>query len=785
MGEHHKYLGFLTLRQKAFLAIVVVMASLAGTISIAASTIMMDGYAALEQQNTQRDIERVLRAYEKSLDSLDTTNYNWSAWDETYAFIQQPSQSYIDTNFYDDAFLNTNTNLFVYINLAGRIIHTEAFDLQAHQRVLPPKDLQAYLDSHPHIWHLTNFTSKQTGVMVLSEGCLIFASRPIIKTSQQGPIQGTLLIGRYLDQKALQELAETTQLRLQLHRLDHLSRRSTVVQQALTQIISNQVKTIQVQNNQFNTLIEAQNDRVISGYALLRDSDNRPVLLIQADMSREIFQQGRTGLLYLMLSVMLVTGVFGIITYCLAEKLIQYILERRQTEKALRESQEQLAWQASHDDLTGLANRREFEHQVKQALVEIRSQGYSYCLCYLDLDQFKIINDTCGHGAGDELLKQVAVLLRSHTPVSSILARLGGDEFGLLLSQVSLSQAVDITNYLIHQLQEFRFIRYNKIFTIGVSIGVVALQDPEETFTNLLSAADAACYMAKSKGRNRVHVYQMDDRDLQQRHMEMEWVTRLTRALEENRFCLYAQPIVSVTTPDLPAKHYEILVRLYDETGHLVPPSMFIPSAERYNLMHLIDQWVIQTLFAAQARAGTPLDQEVLYAINLSGSSINHEQFTHFLHQQFATYQIPPQIICFEITETVAITNLSKAVQFIQEFKQLGCQFSLDDFGSGMSSFGYLKKLPVNYLKIDGMFIKDIVNDQTHMAMTEAINHIGHVLGHKTIAEFVENESILEKLRTIGVDYAQGYGIAKPTPFQIPLEGRMRSRPECSTLNRA
>ncbi len=440
-----------------------------------------------------------------------------------------------------------------------------------------------------------------------------------------------------------------------------------------------------------------------------------------------------------------------------------------------RSIERQLSWQASHDALTGLVNRREFEKRLEQTAIAARTSSQQHALCYLDLDQFKVVNDTCGHIAGDELLCQVTNLFQSQIRASDTLARLGGDEFGLLLNHCPLESAVQVANKLREQLQKFRYMWHEKTFTIGVSIGVVAIDANTQSVTSILSAADAACYAAKNKGRNRVHVYQADDRELAIQRGQMQWIARLTQALEENRFRLYYQPIVKSTQTSSPEEeHYEILLRLVDETGNLVMPGAFIPAAERYNLMHRIDRWVIRTLFASvreQYRENTnpsqlhPGVRDCVYAINLSGASLNDEQLIDFVREQLTLHQIPPQMICFEITETVAIANLAQAAQFMRSLKQIGCRFALDDFGSGMSSFAYLKNLPVDYLKIDGGFVKQIVDEPIDLAMVEAINHIGHVMGIQTIAEFVENQTILEKITAIGVDYAQGYSIAQPRPL--------------------
>jgi diguanylate cyclase (GGDEF)-like protein/PAS domain S-box-containing protein len=427
----------------------------------------------------------------------------------------------------------------------------------------------------------------------------------------------------------------------------------------------------------------------------------------------------------------------------------------------------QITWQASHDALTGLVNRREFERRVEQALLLAQADHQVHALCYLDLDRFKIVNDTCGHVAGDELLRQVTTLLQEKTRKADTLARLGGDEFGLLLNQCTPEQALRVANALRECVQAFRFVWQEQVFTIGVSIGLISIDAESESLAEIISAADAACYTAKHRGRNRVYVAQADDQERLQQRGEMQWVSRITQALESDHFCLYAQPIAAITpvaqNGDHNGDHYEVLLRLRDEQGNLVPPMAFIPAAERYNLMHLIDRWVVRTLFETWPTIVD--DDRSIYAINLSGSSINDDQFIDFLHEQFALHPISPQRVCFEITETVAIANLTKASQFIQELQGLGCRFALDDFGAGMSSFAYLKSLPVDYLKIDGSFIRNIVENSVDDAIVSAITHIGAVMGIRTIAEFVENDAILERIRALGIDYAQGYGIARPQPL--------------------
>ncbi|MDZ8189492.1 MAG: EAL domain-containing protein [Nostoc sp. ChiSLP02] len=431
-----------------------------------------------------------------------------------------------------------------------------------------------------------------------------------------------------------------------------------------------------------------------------------------------------------------------------------------------------LSWQASHDALTGLVNRREFENRLMQAVTSAQLGKEQHALCYLDLDQFKIINDTCGHVAGDRLLCQVANLFQTYVRSYDTLARLGGDEFGIILNDCSLEAALLIANQLREALEQFRFVwEQEKIFNLSISIGLVAINAAIDNMNTALSAADAACYVAKNQGSNRIHIYQANDFELVKQHGEMQWVRRITQALEDNRFRLYYQSIVPVSPTYSLTEHYEVLLRLIDETGNVVSPMAFIPAAERYNLMQTIDRWVIQTFFTNLAQYGNwrslQNSRGSLYTINLSGASINDDRFIDFICEQFNLYQIPPTAICFEITETVAIKNLGKAAGFIRSLKEFGCCFALDDFGSGMSSFGYLKNLPVDYLKIDGSFVKHIVEEPVSLAMVDAINKIGQVMGLQTIAEFVENKAVFEVIQNLGVNYAQGYAIARPKPFSF------------------
>ncbi len=427
-----------------------------------------------------------------------------------------------------------------------------------------------------------------------------------------------------------------------------------------------------------------------------------------------------------------------------------------------------ISYQATHDALTGLVNRLEFERRLEHLLTGAKEHGHEHALCYIDLDQFKVVNDTCGHIAGDELLRQLATLLQGKIRSRDTLARLGGDEFGVLLGDCPLQQGRFIADLLCQTVNDFRFVWNDKTFEVGASIGLVAINSQSETAVELLSAADAACYAAKDKGRNRVYTYTPDDKELKRRQGEMQWVSHIKKAFDESRFQLYRQRIMPVSDRPDAAEHYEILIRMKDHKGRVVLPMAFIPAAERYNLMPAIDKWVIETVFSlcAAQRKERPDAPPVTYAINLSGTSLGEENFLSYVKERFAVHAVPPEIICFEITETAAIANMSKAILFMNELKELGCRFSLDDFGSGLSSFAYLKNLPVDYLKIDGSFVRDMLDDPIDYAMVESINNIGHVMGIETVAESVEDPRLMEALRTLKVDYAQGFGIERPRPLQ-------------------
>lgn len=427
----------------------------------------------------------------------------------------------------------------------------------------------------------------------------------------------------------------------------------------------------------------------------------------------------------------------------------------------IRNLSKKMEFQATHDALTGLINRHEFERQLNLAVKSARDDERIHAICYLDLDQFKIVNDTCGHIAGDQLLKEIAHLMPHTIRASDCLARLGGDEFGVLMFDCPIRQAEKVADSLRAAIRDFTFSWDRKTFDIGVSIGLVPIRKDSGSLQDVLRRADSACYIAKDLGRNRVHVYTPDDIEISKRHGELQWVTRIKNALEHDNFVLLLQAVKPLTDRN-GSVHYEVLLRLDEGDGNVTPPMSFIPAAERYDMMPLLDKWVINTTFRLireeQVKGTTPH----IYNINLSGQTLCDTEILEYIGERIDHYGIEASRLCFEITETAVIANLSLAIDFIGRMKKMGCMFALDDFGSGLSSFAYLKKLPVDFIKIDGEFVRDITNDPMDRAIVSAINDIGHEIGLITVAEYVENEDVLNLLEKLGIDYVQGFAVDQP-----------------------
>ena len=427
----------------------------------------------------------------------------------------------------------------------------------------------------------------------------------------------------------------------------------------------------------------------------------------------------------------------------------------------------ELSWQATHDSLTELASRGAFEQRAQELLDQARAQGSVHAVLFMDLDQFKVVNDTCGHTAGDELLRQLSAVLKAHVRANDMLARLGGDEFGVLLEGCLLPNALDIADKLHATVQDFRFTWQSKSFSVGISIGLVHISSTTESVAAIMSQADLACYAAKDAGRNRIHVFSATDAEISQRRTEMEWISRITHALEQGRIGLAVQDAQSLDNGAPTRLYREMLLRMVDEENKPVPTATLIAAAERYNFMPTIDRWVVTTVLGAFARGELRVRNEDTIAINLSGTSLNDKRFLEFIREQVSQLADPlPRRVCFEITETAAVNSISQARRFMEAVRAMGCKFALDDFGSGLSSLVYIKNLPVDFLKIEGSFVRDIMTDSIDRAMVEAVCHIGRAIGATLIAEWVESEALLAQVRALGIDYAQGYAVSRPQPLR-------------------
>ena len=447
-------------------------------------------------------------------------------------------------------------------------------------------------------------------------------------------------------------------------------------------------------------------------------------------------------------------------------RIVGAVLVFYDVSNSAQNAQHLLSHHASHDSLTQLVNRREFERRANQLLAKVREEGGEHALCYLDLDQFKLVNDTCGHLAGDRLLQQLSYLLNEQVPEKDTLARLGGDEFGLLLVDCPRECAHEILDRLLRVIRDFRFVWDGRAFELGASVGMVPLTSDTTTTQEALSQADTACFVAKEKGRHRVEVYTPGDSEVARRHTQMHWVSRINEALEKERLELDCQPVLTLTETGTKVERGEVLVRMRDEDGNRVSPADFIPPAERYDLMHHIDQWVIRSALDQIRRYldYTEGDPVLRCNINLSGTTLSREWLQRYILDEVERSGVPPRLICFEITETAAIANFDQAARLIHALRRPGFRFALDDFGSGLSSFGYLKNLPVDFLKIDGSLVRNIGEDPVAYSMVSAIHAVGRAMGIETVAEFAATDTVVERLREIGVDHAQGFALGKPVP---------------------
>lgn len=424
------------------------------------------------------------------------------------------------------------------------------------------------------------------------------------------------------------------------------------------------------------------------------------------------------------------------------------------------------SYKVRYDELTGLYSRNHFVNELNELVKLTHLSNIEHACIYMDLDRFRVINDSCGHQAGDFLLKIIARIIKDHLSPKDCLARLGDDEFGILLYQKNMDEAVKFSETLQQRIQDFKFNWESKHYSLSCSMGIVPVNQKNTDASQILSKADTLCFIAKEEGRGRVYIYQEKDQKFEDETAQYNCLSNIYKALDKQLFRLYVQEILPINNKTHDGQCFEVLIRMEDENNNTIYPNHFLPTAERFNLITRLDKWVIQESLKRLSQESKNLQQLSLCCINLSAQSITDNRLVCYIKENLERYGIPPNKICFEITETGVIANLDRAIDFIGQIRTLGCSFSLDDFGSGMSSFAYLKDLPVDFVKISGTFVKDMIKQPVNREVVKAINHVSQILGKKTVAEFVENAHVLQMIKELGVDFAQGYGIGKPKPMQ-------------------
>lgn len=781
-----------SLRTRLVTVVAVSLLSLFAVQFTMARSVLLQGFTQLESDKTRIQVESARSLLNDQLQQLSGVVSDWANWDDTYEYMAAPSQRYITSNYTDDTFDHLKVNAILLADTNGEIVYQRGFDFVRWQAWrIPPAVVNALggdgLLSKP------SSNGNRYGIMAAPDGALLVAAADILPSGGKGERRGVMVMVRRLDQSLINQIGAIVGARVSIVRADGDTLLAADLHKALAGLAPGN-----------SARVFALNEREVGGFVLINELGSNAELLLRTVSGRSIHEQGESSLNFMLYSTSAMAALLALITW-LFDKLIltrltslsqslgrigdsvagaarvedvggddelssladgiNSMLDRlTESQHSVRELTTEMSYQARHDALTGLINRYEFDRLVQDAVEDAHHVRRSHCIAYIDLDEFKVINDSCGHMVGDSLLKQLADHMRAQLRESDALARLGGDEFALLLMGCDLDVARRVCEKLLQSVRSFPFVHGDKGFKLTASIGLTEINDRQQAGLNeLLSAMDAACYAAKEEGGNRLHVYQPDDQELSQRISQLEWVSRIHHALDHNQFRVYWQRMATLSHGL--GLHCEMLIRLQDDDGTVFAPGYFLPVAERYQLMSRIDRWMVREVLAILAEKGDAFPY--VCAINLSGQSFSDDGFMDFVIDQIRQKGIDPSRICFEITETAVISNLSRARFFIESLKALGCSFSLDDFGSGLSSFGYLKNLNVDYLKIDGMFIRNLTANSVDRAMVEAINHVGHVMHLHTIAEFAETPEAIELLREMGVDYAQGYGVAKPEPFKI------------------
>lgn len=742
----------------------------------------------IERQEVETTLQRASAAIEFQTDRLKSVVGDWAAWDDTYRFVRHVNQAYITSNLQDDALTTLGVDFMIYTDTAGRIVYSKALDPATHRPALVPKGLLRYLAGQPAFLHQSDPHGIVSGALALPEGPTLVAAEPIVTSDYRSPIAGTFVTGYLIQQPELASMARLTLAPVSLYEAKARDLRAGV-SAARNQLLKGN-----------KTVVSPVNDHSVAGYEFVTGIGGRPTLLLHVTQPRTALDLVQSSLAQSNVALY----VFGVgLLAAIALTLDMTVLRRLARLRAqvdgigrqgdpgarlvmkgtdeiarvahdingmlgtLEQSRRELAYLAAHDSLTRLHNRRYFEEELQRELAEQRRIGGSGAVLWLDLDYFKEINDSLGHAAGDELLVQLGNTLRGETREYSLIARLGGDEFGMLIPHTDEEEAVQTARRLLDMLASRTFDIGDHAIRVSASIGVVLYPAHGENIDDLLARADLAMYDAKESGRNRLSVYAQSDEWESMMAERIKWAERIVSALRDDRFLLYAQPTLNMR--DGSHGPYELLLRMVGEDGEIVPPGQIIPTAEKLGLIRDIDRWVARQairLLAEEHRAG----RDTSFSINLSGYAFSDPELLDLIREEFALSGAEPSKLVIEITETAAITDIERAREFIRVLKKVGCRFSLDDFGTGASSFYYLKHLPVDFLKIDGSLVKGLNGATADKHFVRAIVEMCNGLQISTVAEYIEDEALLDAIGDYGVDYVQGFQVGTPEPLDAYLK---------------
>jgi diguanylate cyclase (GGDEF)-like protein len=778
-------------------AIVAVAAWIALTVAAALYTAAVANDADREAVSTALVRARAVIAHRA--DTLTGTANDWAAWDDTYRFVKDVNPRYVEANLPDQAITGLDVDFMVFVDSSGRIVYSKALDPLTHRSARLPQGLVSYLSRQPPMLHMSDSKTSVSGVLGLPEGAYMIAAQPIGTSDQKSPPDGTFVVGCRLTPSRMAALGP-------LALLPNAGSAPISIYPAQGTLPADVSRIRSSLSSTTSAVVSNVNDRDLAGYSTLAGIDGTPALFLKVVQPRTALAKAQASIF----GVDVVMGVSGLMFFVLTGILLdRAVLARlgavsrgvRDVGKTgdpaarvtvagddeiahlaedingmldeLGHSRSELEYTASHDPLTGLHNRRSFSEGLDRTLAEHRRFGATGSVLWLDVDNLKDVNDGLGHAAGDEVLAGFGARLVRESRGYSIVARVGGDEFCILLPHTDSREALEAASRLVEAVSSETFPAGDHEVRISMSVGVVTFPKNGEDAADLLSAADIAMYDAKAGGGDRAVVYETGEVSRSEMTVRIETAESIIAALREDRLTLYAQPIRDLA--DETAEHYELLLRVIDVNGAIVLPDTIIPAAERLGLIRDIDRWVAQRairLLAAEQATG----RDVTFSINVSGRAFSDQKLVDIIRDEFLASGADPNGLVIEVTETATIANIEGARQFITALKEIGCRFSLDDFGSGASSFFYLRHLPVDFLKIDGTLVKGLSSNDVDVHFLRAIVEMCRGLGIRTIAEYVEDEDLLRAVRELGVDYAQGYEVGRPEPWGSHMGGRSRSQ---------